>query len=253
MRRVSRAVLDAQTPVLFWWSIVAVATQASSALTILGILITGIALFGQGQTSVGEVVTFISFATLLIGRLEQMVGFINRLFLSAPKLRQFFEVMDTAPSVTDAPDAIDIGQCKGHVTFEQVSYSYDGKRGAVANVSFDVLPGETIALVGATGSGKSTTVGLIYRAFDPMQGRVLIDGHDLRGTTLESLRRNIGVVFQEPMLFARSIEDNVRAGRPDASGFDVDTALAAAQASAFVDAQSKGRERSEERRVGKEC
>ena len=87
--------------------------------------------------------------------------------------------------------------------FDSVSFSYDGKRPAVADVSFSVRPGETVALVGATGSGKSTTLALLHRAFDPQSGRITIDGHDIRNVSLTSLRRNIGVVFQEPMLFAR--------------------------------------------------
>jgi ATP-binding cassette subfamily B protein len=241
MRRVSRDLLAAQKPVLFWWSIVSVATQASSALTTLGILVAGVALFLAGQTTVGELATFIGFAALLIGRLEQVVGFINWLFMSAPKLRQFFEILDTAPSVADRPGALAVGRLSGRMRFENVSFSYDGRRNAVEGVSIDVEAGQTIALVGETGSGKSTTIGLIYRAFDPSAGRVLIDGHDLRDLTLDSLRRNIGVVFQEPMLFARTIEENVRTGDPEADETAVMAAIAAAQAADFVARQPDGR------------
>jgi ATP-binding cassette, subfamily B, beta-glucan exporter len=240
MRAVSRNLLQAQQPVLFWWAIVAVATQASSTLTILGILLVGILLFQQGATTVGEIVTFISFATMLIGRLEQVVGFFNRLFLNAPKLRQFFDVMDTVPSVRDDANAKATGRLSGAVRFEAVSYSYDGQRPAVSDLSFDVAAGETIALVGETGSGKSTTIGLLYRAFDPQLGRVLIDGTDIRAMTLDSLRNNIGVVFQEPMLFARSIAENVRIGDPQASDEAVTAAIALAQASDVVLRQAKG-------------
>jgi ATP-binding cassette, subfamily B, beta-glucan exporter len=199
-----------------------------------------VVLFVEGQTTVGEVATFIGFATMLIGRLEQVVGFINWIFLAAPKLQQFFDVIDTRPSVADLPDAIDAGRLTGAVTFETVDYSYDAKRQAVRGLSFTVQPGETIALVGETGSGKSTTIGLIYRAFDPQHGSVTIDGRDIRSFTLDSLRRNIGVVFQEPMLFARTVEENIRMGQPDASAADVQAALEAAQASDFVAKQSDG-------------
>ncbi len=241
MRRVSQEVLGAQKPVLFWWAIVAIATQASSTLTVLGILVTGVFLFVRGLTTVGEIVTFISFATLLIGRLEQVVGFVNRLFLNAPKLRQFFEVMDIAPSVADVPGACDAGRLTGTVAFEGVSYSYDSRRAAVADLSFTVRAGETVALVGETGSGKSTTIGLIYRAFDPLTGRITIDGVDIRALSLDSLRRNIGVVFQEPMLFARTIEDNIRIGKLDATEEEIMTALEAAQATDFVTRQLNGK------------
>jgi ATP-binding cassette, subfamily B, beta-glucan exporter len=242
MRDVGRRLLDTQMPVLFWWAVVAVATQASSMLTILGILIVGTMLYLNGQTTIGEIVTFVSFATLLIGRLEQVVAFVNRLFLSAPRLRQFFEILDIKPSIANAPDAIDPGRLKGEVVFDDVRYSYDGKRNAIDGVSIRVKPGETIALVGETGSGKSTAIGLVYRAFDPTSGHVRIDGHDLRSIKLEALRRNIGVVFQEPMLFARSIRDNVQIGDEEADDVRLDEALAAAQAIDFVDRQSDGME-----------
>jgi ATP-binding cassette subfamily B protein len=134
------------------------------------------------------------------------------------------------PTVRDVPGARDVGRVAGAVRFEDVSYSYDGKRPAVQDLSFEVRPGETLALVGATGSGKSTTLGLLYRAFDPQSGRIVVDGVDIRELTLSSLRRNIGVVFQEPMLFARTIRDNVLVGRPDASDQEVIAALARAQA-----------------------
>jgi len=112
----------------------------------------------------------------------------------------------------------------------------------VKNVSFLAKPGETIALVGSTGSGKSTTLGLLHRVFDPDEGAVKIDGCDIREFTLSSLRRNIGVVFQEPMLFARTIEENLRIGNPEATDADIVKALELAQASEFVSRQSDGRE-----------
>jgi ATP-binding cassette subfamily B protein len=110
----------------------------------------------------------------------------------------------------------------------------------VSQLSFDVEPGRTIALVGATGSGKSTTLSLLHRVFDPQGGRILIDGRDIRDMTLASLRDNIGVVFQEPFLFARSIEENLRIGKPDASPAEIEAALDRAQASLFVAGQPDG-------------
>ncbi|MCC2104351.1 MAG: ATP-binding cassette domain-containing protein, partial [Hyphomicrobiales bacterium] len=121
-----------------------------------------------------------------------------------------------------------------------VTFSYDGVRNAVSNVTFNVQPGETVALVGATGSGKSTTLGLLHRVFDPAEGRVLVDGMDIRDLKLVALRRNIGVVFQEPMLFARSIEENLRIGNPEASAEELDQALERAQAKDFIGRQTEG-------------
>ena len=121
-----------------------------------------------------------SFAGLVIGRLERVVRMFNRLLTEAPRLKEFFDVLDTEPAVRDRPDAIDPGQVRGLIEFKTVSYSYDGKRPAVADLKFTVLPGETIALVGATGAGKSTALALLHRAFDPQSGTITIDGMDLR-------------------------------------------------------------------------
>jgi len=227
-------VLAAQIPVLSWWAVVSVATRVASTLTVLGIFLMGARLHSRGEITVGEIVTFTSFATMLIGRLDHVVNFSNYVFTQAPKIGQFFEVIDTTPTVSDAPHARDAGRVSGAVRFEDVSFSYDGTRPAVEGVSFEVQPGETVALVGATGSGKSTTLGLLYRAFDPQSGRVCIDGVDVRELSIGSLRRNIGVVFQEPMLFARTIRDNVLVGKPGATDAELVAALSRAQATEIM-------------------
>ena len=232
--------LDAQIPVLSWWAVVSVATRASSTITVLCVFFVGAYLRVHGAITVGQIVTFTSFATLLIGRLEQVVNFSNFVFAQAPKLTEFFGVLDTIPTVGDRVGAPDAGRVAGAVRFEGVSFSYDGKRPAVEHLSFDVAPGETVAFVGATGSGKSTTLGLLHRAFDPQGGRILVDGVDIRDVTVASLRRNIGVVFQEPMLFARTMRENLLVGNPDASEGEVVAALARAQATEIMMRQPGG-------------
>jgi ATP-binding cassette subfamily B protein len=177
---------------------------------------------------------------MLIGRLEQAVSFTNQLFMQAPKMHEFFGVLDTVPAVHDRPNAKVVERFAGRVAFESVSFSYDGKRPAVQDVSFTAEPGETVALVGATGSGKSTTLGLLHRAFDPQSGVVRIDGDDIRDIALSSLRRNIGVVFQEPMLFARTIRENLQVGQPDATDAQMTEALERAQAKEFITRQMDG-------------
>ena len=240
MNELIQAVLNAQLPVLSWWAVAVVAARAASTIALLVIFIIGVVLHAQGLATIGQLVTFMALATLLIGKLVEVVNFINGLFLQAPKLAEFFRVLDTAPSVADRLGAQDPGRLKGQVSFDRVTFAYvDGKR-AVDDVSFDVAPGETVALVGATGSGKSTTMSLLHRVFDPQFGRITIDGTDIRDMTLAGLRRNIGVVFQEPMLFARSIEENVKIGKLDASPAELEQALDLAQADAFVARQSEG-------------
>jgi len=232
--------LAAQMPVLNWWALVAVLTRASTTLAVIAIFLVGAWLHLRGQSTIGEIVTFMTFAGMLIGRLEQVVGFANGLFTTAPRLLEFFEVLDTEPVVRDRPGAIDPGRLRGRVSFRDVSFSYDGRRPALAGVSFDVQPGETVALVGSTGAGKSTAMALLHRVFDPQSGSVSIDGHDIRDLPLTALRHNIGVVFQESLLFNRSIEDNLRVGRPGATPGELRAAIERAQATDFVDRQPDG-------------
>jgi ATP-binding cassette subfamily B protein len=172
---------------------------------------------------------------MLVQRLEQVSGFINSVFMVAPRLQEFFEVLDTTPAVRDAPNAIDPGRLKGEVVFDDVSFSYTGKRAAIADLSLTAKPGEVIALVGPTGAGKTTALALLHRVFDPQSGKITIDGIDLREMQLGALRRNIGVVFQEVLLFNRSIRENLTAGKPDATDAEMMEALRRAQAMEFVE------------------
>jgi len=240
LRGVVDRLLGAQIPVLSWWALVAVLTRASTTITLLAIFLLGIHLYVNGQTTIGEIVTFMNFAGLLIMRLEQVASFSTRLFMDAPRLKEFFEVLDTVPAVRDRPDAIDPGRVRGLIEFKDVSFSYDGKRSAVADLTFTVLPGETIALVGSTGAGKSTALALLHRAFDPQSGFITIDGMDIRGLKLSALRRNIGVVFQEVLLFNRSIAENLLVGKPEASEKEIREAAKRAQALDFIERNSEG-------------
>jgi ATP-binding cassette subfamily B protein len=234
------SLLRAQMPVLSWWAAANVLTRVGTTLTLLVILLVGTYLKLVGLASVGEIVSFMSLASLLINRLEQAVSFANRLFGDAPRLADFFDVLDTLPAVRDRPGAVDPGHIRGLVEFRGVSLSYDGKRAAVSDLDFTVKPGERVALVGPTGSGKSTTLALLHRAFDPQSGIIRIDGSDIRDFTLSGLRRNIGVVFQETLLFNRSIAENLRVGKPDASDAEMHAAAARAQALDFIDRNPEG-------------
>jgi ATP-binding cassette subfamily B protein len=240
LRDVVDRLLAAQIPVLSWWAVVAVLTRAATTLTMLSIFLIGLWLHLHDQASIGEIVAFMSFAGLVIGRLERVVRMFNRLLTEAPRLKEFFDVLDTEPAVRDRPDCIDPGQVRGLIEFNTVSYSYDGKRPAVVDLKFTALPGETIALVGATGAGKSTALALLHRAFDPQSGTIQIDGMDLRAIKLAALRRNIGVVYQEVLLLNRSIADNLRVGKPDATIDEMRQACARAQALEFIKRNPEG-------------
>jgi ATP-binding cassette, subfamily B, beta-glucan exporter len=242
MRKMGEDVLSAQIPVLSWWAVTTVITRTATTLTILSILLLGVWFYLHGLTTVGEIVMFMSFATLLISRLEQAVHFANEMVMDAPRLTEFFEVLDTEPAVRDRPDAADPGRVHGLVEFKDVSFSYDGKRPAVIDLSFTALPGQTVALVGATGAGKSTALALLHRVFDPQSGTVRIDGMDIRALSLTGLRRNIGVVFQEVLLFNRSIAENLRVGKPDATDEELRAACERAQVLDVIERLPQGME-----------
>src|SRR5437667_577488 len=240
MRKMGEDVLSVQIPVLSWWALTTVITRTSTTLTMLAILVLGVWFYLNDLTTVGEIVMFMSFATLLIGRLEQAVNFANRMVMDAPRVAEFFDVLDTEPAVRDRPDAVDLGRVRGLVEFADVSFSYDGKRPAVADLTFTALPGETVALVGATGAGKSTALALLHRAFDPQSGAVKIDGVDIRAFRLSGLRRNIGVVFQEVLLFNRSIAENLRVGKPNATDAELRAACERAQVLDVIERNPQG-------------
>jgi ATP-binding cassette, subfamily B, beta-glucan exporter len=235
LRTIADNLLAAQIPVLSWWAVVAVLTRASTTLTMLGIFVVGVMLHLAGRATIGDIVMFMNFAGLLIGQLEKFVRFINKLFMDAPRLREFFNVLDTDSVVREAPDAVDPGRMNGLVEFKNVSFSYDGKRPAVLDLTFTALPGETIALVGGTGAGKSTALALLHRAFDPQTGEILIDGINIRDVKLAALRRNIGVVYQESLLLNRSVAENLRVGKSDATEAEMRDAAARAQALDFIE------------------
>jgi len=240
LRQIVERLLAAQMPVLSWWALAIVLTRTATTLTVLSIIIVGTLLHINGQATIGEMVTFMNFAGLIITRLEQSVGFINRVMSEVPRLREFFQVWDTIPAIRDLPDAVDPGRLGGLVEFKDVSFSYDGERMAAADLNFKAMPGETIALVGATGAGKSTAIALLHRAFDPQFGVIEIDGVDIRKFKLFALRRNIGVVFQEALLFNRSVADNLRVGKSDATEAEMREAVRRAQALDFIERKFEG-------------
>lgn len=240
LKSISERLLAAQYPVLSWWAVATVLTRASTTLAILSIVALGAWLFRNNLITVGEIATFVALAGLVVARLEQAVSFTNRMTLDAARLYEFFDVLGTTPAMHDRPNAIDPGRLIGRVEFDDVSFSYDRKRPAVSGLSFTALPGETVALVGATGAGKSTALMLLHRAFDPQSGCIRIDGIDVRDIQIGALRHNIGVVFQEALLFNRSFAENLRVGKPDATDEQLGDAARRAQALNFIEYKVEG-------------
>ncbi len=240
--QIADQVIAHQFPVLNWWAVVNVLTRGASTIAVIVIVIIGTVLHVNGQASVAEIVTFMGFANLLISRLESAMQFASRLFLQMPVLEEYFGVMDAKSSVPEEPDAVELEAPRGEVAFEDVSFAYPGGPAILSNVSFVAQPGSVIALVGSTGAGKSTAMNLLQRLWDPTGGRVAIDGQDIRHATLESLRDSIGVVFQESLLFNRSIRENLRIGRPNATDAQIEQACRAADAHEFIMRQPQGYE-----------
>jgi glucan exporter ATP-binding protein len=238
---IAQQVIRHQFPVLNWWALVNVMTRASSTLTVITIVIVGTWLHVNGLASVGEIVSFMGFAMLLIGRLETAAAFVSSLFFKLPALEDFFNVLDARTSVPEKEGAHALWAPRGEVRFEDVSFAYPSGGGPVlSQMSFVAKSGSCVALVGHTGAGKSTSMAMLQRLWDPTEGRITIDGQDLRDITLDSLRSNIGVVFQESLLFNRSIRDNLIVGHEDASDAEIEQACRMADAHEFIIRQPHG-------------
>ena len=188
----------------------------------------------DGTVSLGELGAFITYIGQLAGpvrMLGRMVPFIAQAIACGDRI---FEILDAESDVQESPDAVPLPAVKGHVHFESVSFAYFGRRSVLNGITLDARPGQIIALLGTTGSGKSTIINLIPRFYDVTKGRVTIDGHDIRDVTLTSLRGQIGIVLQETTLFADTVRNNIAFGRPEASEDDIIAAAQAAQADEFI-------------------
>jgi len=233
-------VIRHQFPVLNWWAVVTVLTRGASTLAVITIVVAGAMLHIHGKAQISDIVSFMGFSTLLIGRLEAAVNFASSLFMRAPGLQDYFALLDTFSTVPERADAEDLAVTHGEVAFEQVRFAYPGGPAILSDVSFVARPGTVTALVGATGAGKSTAMHMLQRLWDPQEGGILIDGQDLRDVTLESLRNSIGVVFQESLLFNRTIRENLLVGRPDATQAQIENACRLAEAHDFIVRQPQG-------------
>ncbi len=235
MRILMSNLLSAQYPVLTWWGILTVLQKAAATIAMVVIFAVGAFLASRGELTVGEIVSFVAFANLLIGKLDEISGFVMQLHQGAPALNNFFELLDETTEVTNKPGAQALpSPVTGHVAYDNVTFEFPDKTAGIFNISFEAQPGQTIALVGPTGAGKSTALALLQRLRSPQGGRISIDGHDLTDITLQSLRETFAVVFQEAGLFNRSIAENIGIGRASASQEDIEEAAKLAEAHDFI-------------------
>jgi ABC-type multidrug transport system fused ATPase/permease subunit len=188
----------------------------------------------RGQLTLGELVAFTAYLAQLAQPVRVMGLIMPVIAMAQAAGERIFEILDAESEVREAPDAIQLPPVSGHVRFESVSFAYFGRHQVLRNVTFEALPGQVVALLGATGSGKSTIINLVPRFYDSTKGRITIDGQDIRQVTLSSLRDQIGIVLQETMLFATTVRENIAFGRPDASEEEIVAAAQAAQAHSFI-------------------
>ena len=187
-----------------------------------------------GEITVGSLFALISYVLLLSGPVQRLGFLVNLAATAGASASRVFEMIDMPNEVVDAPDAIPLPESQGEVEFRRVSFAYREGQSILKDINLQAAPGQTIALIGPTGSGKSTITNLIPRFYDASEGEVLVDGVDVRRLRLKELRRHIGIVLQDPFLFSQTIGENIAYGRPDASFEEIVAAAEAARAHDFI-------------------
>lgn len=240
LRNYAKNLEKAQFPVLNWWALASGLNRMASTFSMVVVLVLGAYFVTKGQMRVGDVIAFIGFAQLMIGRLDQISAFINQTVTARAKLEEFFQMEDATADRQEPQDVSDLADVKGDIVFDNVTFEFPNSGQGVYDVSFEIKPGQTVAIVGPTGAGKTTLINLLQRVFDPAAGRITIDGTDTRTVSRRSLRHAIATVFQDAGLFNRSVEENIRVGREDATSEEVHAAARAAAAHDFILAKSDG-------------
>ncbi len=207
----------------------------ATAIGTAGILWIGTQHALRGELTVGAILLFLSYLGSLYAPLEAIMYTTSTIQGASGSARRVLEVLQSEADVRDKPGAVELARARGEMRFEKVTFGYEAERPVLHEIDLTVTPSETIAIVGATGAGKSTLVSLIPRFADPWKGRVLIDGRDLRDVTLKSLRRNIAVVLQEPFLFPMTIAENIAYGHPHATLREIAAAAHDANAHTFIE------------------
>jgi ATP-binding cassette subfamily B protein len=226
-RRLHRSAVESANLRATFWSLIDLVPNA----TLIGVLLVGALAVGRGALSLGGLVAFTSLVLLLVWPMESLGAIVANAKEADTAAARIFEVLDTVPEVDDRPGAVDLVGASGHLRLSGVGFRYPGSdRWALRGVDLDVVPGETLALVGTTGSGKTSLLTLLPRLYDVGEGSIELDGHDLRNLTLASLRRAVGVAFDDPLLFSASVRENLLLGWPDATDEELGTAIVTAQA-----------------------
>ncbi|SFB26894.1 ATP-binding cassette, subfamily B [Rhizobium sp. NFR07] len=242
LKAYTKDLLAAQYPVLDWWALAGGLNRTASTVSMGVILVIGTMLVQRGEIRVGDVVAFIGFANLLIARLDLLRQFATQIFEARAKLEDFFVLEDSVDDRAEPANAGELRDVKGEVEFRDVSFGFANTKQGVHHVSFTAKAGQTVAIVGPTGAGKTTLINLLQRVYDPQQGKILVDGVDISTVTRKSLRQQIATVFQDAGLLNRSISDNISLGREGATEEDILKAAEAAAATEFIESRLNGYE-----------
>jgi ABC-type multidrug transport system fused ATPase/permease subunit len=206
--------------------------EVGGAILIIGL---GTLALADGRLSLGELLVFLTYLTQLYRPVRDLGELMTTAYAASGGAERLLEILDQEPAVSERPGALDPGRARGHLALEGVGYSYGGTRPALAGVTVSFEPGTITAVVGPSGAGKSTLVKLLVRFIDPSEGRVLLDGTDLRELTLRGVRRNVSVLLQDSHILDAGLVENVRYARPDATDAEVQAALSTAAAAGFSD------------------
>jgi len=194
----------------------------------------GYRFLGLGTASLGSLIAFTSYVWMLTDPIVDLSNYYNDVLVALAAADRIFDYLDTPVAITDPPDAYPLPPCQGRVEFQEVRFGYDQKTPVLHGISFQARPGATVAFVGRTGAGKSTIINLLSRFYEITGGKILIDGHDIRKVTVESLRAQVGVMMQDPFVFSGTIADNIRYGRLDATAAEIQDAARAVRAHEFI-------------------
>lgn len=208
--------------------------NVTGAVSTVILFLVGANMYFKGEVTIGVIFAFLSYIGRFWGPINDISNIYNLLLVTMASIERVFELFDQKPDIVDEEDAFDIPSIKGKVEFKDVSFFYDPEKPVLKDINFTVNPGETIALVGPTGAGKSTIANLISRFYDPVKGAVYIDDLDIKKMTLKSLRSKIGIVLQDTFIFAGTIYDNIKYGRPDATYEEVIAAAKSVHAHDFI-------------------
>ncbi len=212
--------------------------ELAGALLVMGL---GTWELTQGRLTLGGLMVFLTLLSRLYSPIRGISGLSNTFYSASAAAERIIELLDQRPQVVQATTPRELGHARGEIRFDDISFRYPGTtRPALSRVSFSVAPGETLALVGASGAGKSTVAKLLLRFYDPDHGAVRLDGHDLRDLSLDDLRNNVAVLLQETLVFHGTVRDNIAYGRPDASEDDIIAAAHAADAHGFISQLPEG-------------